>query len=288
VRTSEKEESEKTEKQASETPSSPQVGTRFSAEEIHENVSRAAEEELKRPASELVWSALASGLLIGFSFLASSFLASLVPAFLQPAANALGYPLGFLYVVHGRHQLFTENTLEPVIPLLEKRDAETLWQLLRLWGIVLPLNLVGALVFALVVGHTEVVEPKMQESMLALARHATSGGALVVFYKGIWAGWLVALMAWLIGATRDTTAQIILVWLATSPIAAFGFKHSIAGAVEAFYRAGIGDASWWSMIGSFEVPAIVGNVVGGVVLVALVNHGQVSRSTPANDEQDHR
>jgi formate/nitrite transporter FocA (FNT family) len=233
---------------------------------------------LKRPAAELLWSALASGLLIGFSFLASALLTSLVPAFLRPVANGLGYPLGFLYVVHGRHQLFTENTLEPVIPVLEKRNAETLWQLLRLWAIVLPLNLLGALVFALVVGHTEVVEPALQTSMLEVARHATSGGVLLVFYKGIWAGWLVALMAWLIGATRDTTAQIALVWLTTAPIAAFGFKHSIAGAVEAFYRAGIGDASWGAMIGSFEVPAILGNIVGGVVLVALVNHGQVSRA----------
>jgi formate/nitrite transporter FocA (FNT family) len=268
---------------SSETPASPQVGTRFSAEEIHENVSKAAKEELRRPAAELTWSGLASGLLIGFSFLGSAFLASLVPEFLRPAATALGYPLGFLFVVHGRHQLFTENTLEPVIPLLEKRDRETFGQLLRLWGIVLPMNLIGALVFALVVGHTEVMEPNVQASMLELARHATSGGALLVFYKGIWAGWLVALMAWLIGATRDTTAQIVLVWLATAPIAGFGFKHSIAGAVEAFYRAGMGDASWGAMIGQFEIPAILGNIVGGVVLVALVNHGQVSRGSDATE-----
>lgn len=275
----EKEESE----ESSATPASPQVGTRFSAEEIHENVSKAAEEELRRPATELFWSALASGLLIGFSFLASSFLSSLVPASLHQAATAIGYPLGFLYVVHGRHQLFTENTLEPVIPVLEKRNRETLLQLLRLWAIVLPLNLVGALVFALVVGHTAIMEPTIYPSMLEVARHATSGGALVVFYKAIWAGWLVALMAWLIGATRDTTAQIALVWLTTSPISAFGFKHSIAGAVEAFYRAGIGDASWWAMVGGFEIPAIVGNVVGGVVLVALVNHGQVSRARQSKE-----
>ena len=266
------------EAESAETPASPQVGTRFSAEEIHKNVSKAAEEELKRPATELVFSALASGLLIGFSFLASSFLASLVPESLRSAAVAIGYPLGFLYVVHGRHQLFTENTLEPVIPLLEKRNRETLAQLLRLWGIVLPFNLLGALAFALVVGHTDVMEPSVRAAMLDLSRHATSGGALVVFYKGIWAGWLVALMAWLIGATRDTTAQIALVWLATSPIAAFGFKHSIAGAVEAFYRAGIADASWGAMIGGFEIPAILGNILGGVVLVGLVNHGQVSRA----------
>jgi formate/nitrite transporter FocA (FNT family) len=85
-------------------------------------------------------------------------------------------------------------------------------------------------------------------------------------------------MAWLVAATRDTTAQIILVWLTTAPIAAFGFKHSIAGAVEAFYRATLGDATWSQMIFTFEVPAILGNVVGGVVLVALVNHGQVSKA----------
>ena len=278
-------ETEQAEK-SSGTPASPQVGTRFSAEEIHENVSKAATEELERPASELVWSSLASGLLIGFSFLASAFLSSLVPEPLRPAATALGYPLGFLYVVHGRHQLFTENTLEPVIPLLEKRNPETLQKLLRLWAIVLPLNLIGALAFALVVGHTQVMEPKVEAAMLEVARHATSGGALIVFYKAIWAGWLVALMAWLIGATRDTTAQIALVWLATAPIAAFGFKHSIAGAVEAFYRAGLGDAGWWSMIGGFEIPAIVGNVVGGVVLVALVNHGQVSRARSSEEDED--
>jgi formate/nitrite transporter FocA (FNT family) len=85
-------------------------------------------------------------------------------------------------------------------------------------------------------------------------------------------------MAWLIAATHDTTAQIILVWLTTSPIAAFGFKHSIAGAVEAFYRAAMADATWSQMIFRFEIPAIFGNIVGGVVLVALLNHGQVSKA----------
>lgn len=256
----------------------PEVGTRFSAEEIHDNVSEAAEEELDRPATELVWSALASGLLLGFSFLTVAFLTSLVPEPLHPLATAVAYPLGFFYVVHARHQLFTENTLEPVIPLLEKRDGETLWRLLRLWGIVLPLNLVGALIFAEVLAHTQVVEPKLIGPLLDAARLSTEGGAQLVFYKGIWAGWLIALMAWLIASTHDTTAQILFVWLTTAPIAAFGFRHSIAGAIEAFYRAAAGDAPWTQMIFSFEIPAILGNIIGGVVLVALLNHGQVSKA----------
>jgi formate/nitrite transporter FocA (FNT family) len=118
-------------------------------------------------------------------------------------------------------------------------------------------------------------------SLLDAARTSTEGGSQLVFYKGIWAGWLIALMAWLIAATRDTTAQIILVWLTTAPIAAFGFRHSIAGAVEAFYRGATGDAPWTQMFFSFEIPAILGNIVGGVVLVALLNHGQVSKARPS-------
>ena len=157
-------------------------------------------------------------------------------------------------------------------------NGETLRRLLRLWAIVLPLNLIGALLFAEVLAHTQVVEPKLLGPLLDASRISTEGGAQLVFYKGIWAGWLIALMAWLIAATRDTTAQIILVWIATAPIAAFGFRHSIAGAVEAFYRAAVGDAPWLRMIFSFEIPAILGNIVGGVVLVALLNHGQVSKA----------
>ena len=258
--------------------SGPQVGTRFSAEEIHDNVSEAAKEELERPASELIWSSLASGLLLGFSFITVAFVTSLVPPAYHTVATAVAYPLGFFYVVHARHQLFTENTLEPVIPLLEKRDGATLRQLLRLWGIVLPINLVGALLFAAVLAHTQVVESKLLVPLLDAARTSTQGGAQLVFYKGIWAGWLIALMAWLIAATHDTMAQILFVWLTTAPIAAFGFRHSIAGAVEAFYRALVGDAPWTQMIFGFEIPAILGNIIGGVVLVALLNHGQVSKA----------
>lgn len=264
----------------------PQVGTRYSAEEIHDNVSEAAEEELERPASELVWSSVASGLLLGFSFLAVGFLTSVFPPSLHTAATAIGYPLGFVFVVHARHQLFTENTLEPVIPLLERRDRKTLGDLLRLWAIVLPLNLVGALIFALVLARTQVVEPKLLGPLLDAARASTEASGQLVFYKAIWAGWLIALMAWMIASTRDTAAQIIFVWLTTAPIAAFGFKHSIAGAIEAFYRAAVGDATWGAMLFRFEVPAILGNIIGGVVLVALVNHGQVSKAKRESSSHD--
>ena len=252
----------------------PEVGTRFSADEIHENILQAAEEEMDRPAGELCLSGLAAGLGMGFSFLAVAVASSMLSTDRRPFANALAYPLGFIYVVLARHQLFTENTLEPVIPLLERRTSRALKKLIRLWAIVLAANLGGAALFAFAVARTRLLEPNVGGQLMDLARAATSGGALAVFYKAIWAGWLVALMAWLLASTHDTTAQILLVWLTTAPIAALGFKHSIAGAVEAFYRVWTGDVGIFSAFTSFELPALAGNIVGGIVLVALLNHGQ--------------
>jgi formate/nitrite transporter FocA (FNT family) len=254
--------------------STAETGTRFSAEEIHGNVVEAAEEEMERPFAELSLSALAAGLAIGFSFLAVVLVSSRMAPENHAIAAAIAYPIGFVYVVLAAHQLFTENTLEPVLPLLEQRTGEAFRKLIRLWAIVLPANLVGAAIFALVVARTPSLDPELREPLLRVAREVTSGGAAVVFLKAIWAGWLIALMAWLLGATKDTTAQIILIWLTTGAIAALGFKHSIAGATEAFYLVWLGDVGFADVMLSFELPALIGNVIGGVVLVAMVNHGQ--------------
>jgi formate/nitrite transporter FocA (FNT family) len=254
----------------------PAAGTRLSAAEIHDNVRVMAEEELVRPGVELLWSALAAGLVIGFSFLAGAYLATQFPEPRRAAAAAIAYPLGFILVVQARSQLFTENTLEPVIPLLHHRDRATILALLRLWGIVLAGNLVGTFLFAGVIARTPAVDASVRASLVTVAAEGTSGGFWLVLYRGIFGGWLVALMAWLVSSTRASGAQIVYIWLTTAPIAALGFRHSIAGAAEAFYRAVVGTATWEAMIAQFLIPAILGNIVGGVVLVALLNHGQVA------------
>ncbi|MFN2632781.1 MAG: formate/nitrite transporter family protein [Thermoanaerobaculia bacterium] len=263
-------------KESSGSGEGPSAGTRFSADEIYENVSAAAEEELERPARDLIWSSVAAGLTIGFSFLGAAFLASFAPEHLKTAAHAAGYPLGFIFVVLARQQLFTENTLEPVIPLLRQPTLATLRKMLALWGIVLAGNVAGAVLFGWAAARTEMLEKKMTEPLLSLARQATEGGFGTVMYKAVFAGWLIALMAWLVASTHSTFAQVALIWLSTAPIAALGFRHSIAGGVEAFYRAFSGDASWGRMLGSFLIPCLLGNVIGGVLLVAILNHGQVA------------
>jgi formate-nitrite transporter family protein len=249
----------------------------FSPSEMHDHVVEAAEEEMERPIVELLVSAIASGLLVSFSFVAGAFLVGHGPPAQKALLLAAAYPIGFMFVVVAQHQLFTENTLEPVLPVLEKRDGESLRRMLRLWAVVLPGNLAGTLIFALALAHTPAFEPEMHKPLADVAADALKGGAGIVFYKAIWAGWLVALMAWLMASTKSTTAQIMLIWLATAPIAAFGFRHSIAGATEVFYLAATGAISIGDALFTFEVPALAGNIIGGVVLVAMVNHGQAGR-----------
>jgi formate-nitrite transporter family protein len=265
---------EKQKGSASPSSSEPDAGTLYSASEMHDHVVEAAEEEMDRPARELIVSSIASGLLIGFSYLGAALLVHHGPHEHRQLLTAAAYPLGFIFVVMAQHQLFTENTLEPVLPALEKRDGESVRRLLRLWAIVLPGNLIGAAIFAVVLANTKVVETELIPALNDLAGETIRGGFVLVFFKAIWAGWLIALMAWLLASTRDSMAQIVLIWLTTAPIAAFGFKHSIAGATEAFYLVANGSASFGTAVFSFEVPALLGNIIGGVVLVAMVNHGQ--------------
>jgi formate/nitrite transporter FocA (FNT family) len=254
----------------------PEAGTRFSAVEIHENIRGPGERELRRPVAALFWSALASGLVIGFSFVAGGFVATLVPAHLRHAAAAAVYPLGFMFVIMARSELFTENTLVPVIPFLSRRDKETFHRLLRVWGTLLVGNMLGALVYAVVLARTPVVPEELHPRLLEISIRATDGGFWLVAYQAVFAGWLIALLSWLLGATQATGAQLALIWLTTAPIAAFTFRHSIAGAVEAFYRAAVGHAGWGVMAAEFVVPAVIGNAVGGVLLVALLNYSQVA------------
>jgi formate/nitrite transporter FocA (FNT family) len=254
----------------------PESGTRLSAVEIHDNIREPAEKEIERPAAALLWSALASGLAIGFSFLAAAFAADIASEPYKRAAAAAAYPLGFIFVIMARSELFTENTLVPVVPFLERRDRETFRKLLRLWGLLLVGNLVGALIFAWVLASTPVVQPELHVSLGHLAAEATSGGFGQVVYTGVYAGWLIALLAWLLASTQSTGAQLAFIWLCTVPIHALGFKHSIAGSVEAFYLATGGKASWGAMLGEFVAPSVIGNAIGGVLLVALLNYGQVA------------
>ncbi len=243
---------------------------------IHETIRAEGESELDRGSWALVWSALSAGLSIGFSLVVQGELYSRLPAgAARDLISPLGYTIGFLIVIVGRQQLFTENTLTPVLALFHNRDASTLWRVLRLWAIVLVTNVVGAIFFAVALAHGTVFEPGVMSAFVELARQTVQADFGVTLVRGIYAGWLIALMVWLLPAAQYSRPLIILI--ITYIVGLCGFTHIIAGSVECAFLVEFGQATWGDFFSRFFEPTLLGNIVGGVALVAALNYGQVAR-----------
>ncbi len=245
-----------------------------SAQIVYGAIQKEGEEELQRSTSALGWSGLAAGLSMGFSFVVEALIYSALPdAPWRPLVSKLGYSVGFLIVVLGRQQLFTENTLTPVLPLLKRRTRSVLLNVLRLWGIVLAANLLGALIFAAVIGYTQVFQPDVNTALTEIGREALKNDFWSSILRGVFAGWLIALMVWLLPSAE--TARVSVIIIITYVVGLAGFTHIIAGSTETFYMALTGQASWVATLANYTLPTLIGNTLGGVSLVAALNHAQV-------------
>src|SRR5829696_3118155 len=163
----------------------------------YEVVRREGEKELERSPQALAWSGLAAGLSMGFILVAEGLLRSHLPdAPWRPLIAKLGYSVGFLIVILGSQQLYTENTLTPIVPLLTRKSGEMLGRVLRMWGIVLVTNLVGTILFAWVVARTTVFDMEVHTAFLGVAREALRGDFATTLLRAIFAGWLIALLVW--------------------------------------------------------------------------------------------
>jgi formate/nitrite transporter FocA (FNT family) len=248
--------------------------TSVSAVVVHEAIRHDGEEELSRSTSALAWSGLAAGMSMGFSFVGQAlFRAHLPDDPWRPLLVSLGYPLGFLIVIIGRQQLFTENTLTAIIPLLARRDGRTLIQVLRLWAVVLAANLVGAHLFAWVVGNTPMFSRDVQHAMLQLAIKAASVSFGAAILRGIFAGWLIAMVVWMLAAVD--TGRVAVIVIITYVVGLAELTHIIAGSVEVLFLPMVGVRSWISVVSGYLLPTLLGNIIGGVSLTAAVNHAQV-------------
>jgi formate/nitrite transporter FocA (FNT family) len=257
----------------------------ISALVVHEAVRHDGEEELIRPVSALAWSGLAAGMSMGFSLVAMALFHAYLPdAPWRPLIARLGYPLGFLIVIIGRQQLFTENTLTVIIPLLARRNIRTLLLVVKLWVVVLVANLAGAHLFAWVVGNTPMFSSHVQHSMFQLAAeaaHVTFGQAVL---RGIFAGWLIAMVVWMLAAVESGKALIIIIL--TYIVGLAGLTHIIAGSVEVLFLVMVGVKSWWAFAWGYMLPTLIGNIIGGVSLTAAVNHAQVVAGMATRKQQE--
>jgi len=251
---------------------------------VYEAVRREGEEELKRSSSALAWSGLAAGLSMGFSLVAEGLLSSYLPrSGWAPLVSKLGYSVGFLIVVLGRQQLYTETTLTAVLPLLARRSfksaASTLRSTLRLWGVVLAANLVGTYLFALCVARMPIFSERVHQAMIDVSGGSIQGGFGAVFIRAVFAGWLIALMVWLLPAAESARVSIIVI--VTYLIGLGGFNHVIAGSTKVMFLVVTGGETWPHYFAQFFVPTLIGNAVGGVSLVAFLGHAQVAAGSEA-------
>jgi formate/nitrite transporter FocA (FNT family) len=183
-----------------------------------------------------------------------------------------GYTVGFLAVILGRQHLYTENTLTVMLPLLTNRDRKTLWAMLRLWSIVLVANVLGAGMIAGAIARANVFRPEVHAALAEVAMLTVKGRFSIVPLRGLFAGWIIAMMVWMMPAS-DSSGPAIIIFM-TYLVALGELFHVVVSSVDGLYLVARGMLSW-SGFAAFLIPTAIGNTIGGVLLVAFFNHAQV-------------
>jgi formate-nitrite transporter family protein len=250
---------------------------RLTAPEIFDAAVESAREELKRSSRTLAFSGLAGGLTMGLTGLSvAAVRAILGGGAWEELASYLVYPMGFIAVIIGRSQLFTENTLYPVVLLLDERDrfGKNFRDTMRLWGTVFGANIVGALCFAILAVKSGALSAEISSQLVRLGGESVSGTAGHIFWSAVIGGWLIALVAWMVTASQWTIGQVAMIWLLTFVVGIGKLSHCIATSGEILAAVLAGSASVTSYL-HWLLLATMGNIAGGVVMVSVLNYGQV-------------
>lgn len=242
---------------------------------IYRAISRSGRHELARPASALWWSGVGAGLAISLSILCKGILTAMLPdAPWAPAISNLGYAVGFLIVIMGRMQLFTENTVTPMLPLLAYPSLTRLAQTGRLWGIVFAANMTGCLFAAILMVHGHLVPPLQMEGVLSVSRHYAQVAPLDHLLWGMPAGFMIASLVWMLPRI-ESAGEVLMITIVTYMIGLGGFSHVVAGSTELFIVVLKGEMPLLTAVFSGILPALVGNVIGGTVIFAALAYAQV-------------
>ncbi|PIR31946.1 MAG: transporter (formate/nitrite transporter family protein) [Alphaproteobacteria bacterium CG11_big_fil_rev_8_21_14_0_20_44_7] len=237
---------------------------------VYTAIKREGEGELERPLISLWWSGLAAGLAIFLSVISMGVLHHHLGD--SPIIH-FGYCIGFLVVILGRLQLFTENTITAVVPLLARPKKKVLYQTLRLWGIVFVANMIGILIASFAVLHFGMVNSDILASIVSISEHYIGRDAAEFLLQGIPAGFIVAAIVWMLPSSHGFEFWVIIVM--TYLISLGGFTHVIAGAGEVFIMVMLDKISAMDAVFCMILPTLAGNIIGGTLLFALLAYGQV-------------
>ena len=245
---------------------------RPTAEDIYQQVAQNAKIELKRSTLSLAISGYAGGIFMGLSGLGTALVLGLFGT--SPMTHFIAtmfYPIGFIVVIIGRAQLFTENTLYPVaLVLAEKRQ---LLNTMRLWCTVLPANVLGALTFAALASRTAAFMPETRHALIELGMQAVHRSPSSVFWSAVTAGWIIATAAWLVSGSHSITGSVMILWILTYVVGLGNFAHCIATSGEILSSVLSGQLAAGSYFHWLWI-AVAGNVCGGVFMVTLLEYGQ--------------
>ncbi len=247
---------------------------RSSSPVIFETIRQEGIEELQRPILSLWWSGIAAGLVMSLSLLCKGYLHAFLPDEpWRPLVSNFGYCIGFLLVIVGRLQLFTENTIKPVLPVLVNPRPGRFRLTGQLWFIVLVANLIGTFLSMLLVENAGVATPAQIEAFIEVSHHLAEREALTNVGMGVPAGFLLAALVWGMADNKDSRFWLIVA--ITYMIALGEMSHVVAGSAEVFLLALRGDMTFAAAFLQFVLPTLLGNVLGGTGLFALLAYGQV-------------
>ncbi len=263
--------------------------SRPSAEEIYDQVAKNARQELKRPSLALALSGFGGGIFMGLSALGPAIVLSILgTASGAQIISRMFYPMGFIVVMIGRSQLFTENTLYPVALVL--REKRELWNTLRLWSVVLPSNVLGALTFASLCALTPALSSHMSQAIAQLGLDALGKTTPEIFWSGVMAGWIIATAAWLVSGSHSITGSVMLIWMLTFIVALANLAHCIATSCEILTAVLMHQAAWSGYLHWLALAA-AGNICGGVLMVTILQYGQVilgKDAQPAESKEEKK
>ncbi|WP_392565185.1 formate/nitrite transporter family protein [Utexia brackfieldae] len=241
---------------------------------IHQRILREGNKEMNRNASALLISAIAAGLTVSSSMIAKALLQAALPHF--PYIHLIasfGYTVGFVLVILAKQQLFTENTVTAVLPVMTRPKSRNFMRLGRLWGLVLLGNLIGTFLMALALVKLPAFSPEVKSAFIDLGQKVMQNSAWAMFCKGIFAGWLIATLVWILANIKY--GQFIVIVLITYIIALGDFTHIVVGSTEIFYLFLTGNITFIDILYPFAIPTLLGNIVGGTLIFSLLSHIEI-------------
>jgi formate/nitrite transporter FocA (FNT family) len=252
-------------------------------EEIWEEGLDEGQRRLERGWPALAATGFAGGADVMFGIVAvgvaSAGLAATLP---EPSAHIIGslfFGLGFVFIIIGRAELFTENFLIPVGAVVDGRESTT--RLVRMWGTTLVLNFVGLVLLGALVSLKGVLPAGSLHAVGVIANTLSDRSFLAALFSAIVAGVVMTVFTWIATASESAVGRMLAALLVGFLLAAPTLNHAVVGFGEMFLAllAGTTHAGWLDLVRNVSI-AVLGNVIGGVGLVFTTRLAQVS-SNPA-------